>query len=243
MTDYILEEQIFNTKVYTVKNNPNILAKVYENIKFKLYEEDILKKIKHLNNTPKIIHTKDNIIFFEKIEGIDLFEYIKIFKLNEYTIKYIIFNLLHILKELYNLNIIHGDIKPENIIFNEKTKKVYLIDFEMTKGTDNYKAPETFYNNCNNYTYENNMWSVGITAYILLNNYYPFISDDNLLSGNGYIFMNYKKFSNDCIDFITSCLIYNKNKRLTIDEAINHTWFNFIPENIITKKPINCILL
>lgn len=247
MEKYILEEKIFNTKVYTIKNEPYILAKVYTDIKSKLYEENILTTIKDLDNIPKIINTIDNIIFFEKIEGIDLFEYIRTFTLHEYKIKHIIFNLLHILKNLYNFNIIHGDIKPENIIYNEQNKKVYLIDFEMTKGTYNYKAPETFCGDCNNYTYENTMWCVGTTSYVLLNNNFPFTTEDELLSGNGYISMNYKKFSNECIDFVTSCLIYNKNKRLTIDEALIHPWFHSTNHNFLLHKDKNftpfCVLL
>lgn len=45
--------------------------------------------------------------------------------------------LLKGLKELDKNSLIHCDIKPDNCLYNEKTQKLYLIDFGMMKKSDN----------------------------------------------------------------------------------------------------------
>ena len=53
-------------------------------------------------------------------------------------VKYLYINFISILqgiKKMKDLEFIHGDIKPPNILYNKITKKYYLIDFGLSKKT------------------------------------------------------------------------------------------------------------
>lgn len=54
---------------------------------------------------------------------------------------------LLIVEQLYSIGIVHGDIKPENIMYDSITKKVTLIDFEKGRHTALYAAQEVIKTN------------------------------------------------------------------------------------------------
>lgn len=43
------------------------------------------------------------------------------------------YQLINILKNVHDKNVIHRDIKPNNILFHPKTKDAFLIDFGLAK--------------------------------------------------------------------------------------------------------------
>ncbi|MEM3373944.1 MAG: KEOPS complex kinase/ATPase Bud32 [Candidatus Woesearchaeota archaeon] len=92
-------------------------------------EAKILEKLKI--NHPKLINLKDNetTIEMEFIEGKkikDIFEKNKIFT-NELSKE-----IGKLIAEMHNQNIIHGDLTTSNMIYNEKEKKIYFIDFGLS---------------------------------------------------------------------------------------------------------------
>ncbi len=132
-----------------------------------------------LSNVPKIINYKQKklstgIISYEQyIEGKSLREliedcvYITAENLELYTR-----SLLETLNKLHSLNILHKDIKPENIIINED--RIYLIDFDISRqyderkdndtnllGTKGYASPEQF--GFAQTTNKSDIYSLGIT--------------------------------------------------------------------------------
>ena len=47
-------------------------------------------------------------------------------------IKIYMFKLLDCLDAIHNFDIIHRDVKPDNFLYNPKTKKCLLIDFGLS---------------------------------------------------------------------------------------------------------------
>ena len=111
-------------------------------------------------------------------------------------------------------------------------------NFEDTIGTLIYCSPEVLKNN---YNKKCDIWSCGVLMYVLLSGHFPFFGKTqkeikkNILSGK--FTFNEKYFSHisdKAKDLISKCLIYNKNKRISIEEVLKHEFFadDLNPNNI-----------
>ena len=49
----------------------------------------------------------------------------------------------------------------------------------------------------------------------------------------------FKNVESDAIDFIRKCLVYNPNKRMTIEEALNHKYLSDFKGT--ESEPVACI--
>ena len=139
------------------------------------------------------------------------------------------------------MNIANRDIKPENIIYNGDKYSIYYIDFTMAVfsndkevfngGTAHYACPEIIYNN--NLVLDDwrkaDIWSLGITIYIILFSQYPW---NNLY--NCKYFRKYKNCKNK-YDYwfeitgdrfyayiLTKCLDLDENKRASSELLYNY---------------------
>jgi len=103
---------------------------------------------------------------------------------NEAEAAYILNQLASAINHCHSKNIIHCDIKPENIMIDENNN-VTLIDFGLSKiyskkllefscGTPAYMAPECL---MKKYTDKCDVWSFGIILYILMTGRLPFEGD------------------------------------------------------------------
>ncbi|MCQ2817845.1 MAG: protein kinase, partial [archaeon] len=105
-------------------------------------------------------------------------------KMEENEIKFLIANILIALSDIRKLNIVHCDLKPENLMFDVKGF-LYLIDFGLCKffnsnsqkkfisfqdskwhGTKNYVSPELFYGHPQEFA--SDYFSLGIILYELI---------------------------------------------------------------------------
>jgi len=221
-------------------------------------EVSVLKKTNH-NNIVKLYdfyETSSEIyIIMEYIKGGTLKTYMKKNKenLNENTTKKIIFYLLNAINYLHKLKIIHSDIKPENIMFEneEDISTLKLIDFGLSSfnnkeneycGTFLYMAPEILFNNKKLLTNEIDIWSVGIIMYQLLNkNIHPFFNKfelkknkkDFLLEilkkyekSNKLIFHNENYISRKAKNLLFNLLQIKSKNRIQSNLALNHIWFD-----------------
>ena len=128
-------------------------------------------------------------------------------------------------------------------IFSPKKKTT----FEDTIGTLAYCSPEVLKNN---YDQKCDIWSCGVIMYRLLCGKYPFSGDSEEEITKKILFgkfnFNNKYFENvseSAKDLITKCLIRNKNKRISVKEALKHEFFagelninNIFEDEVITKN-------
>lgn len=187
-------------KVYTANNNGVKYAiKIIKNIikhnnKYAIqYEIAIMKKLNHRN----IISLKDAILDINRNTIYLVMEYAKngsILKLvndkykpleKKQILNYSV-DIINGLNYLHSHHIIHRDIKPANILINDNDEAM-LIDFGTCvfdgsgavhdfKGTINFMAPEII--NGEDATYASDIWSFGITLFLMIYGEFPFEADD-----------------------------------------------------------------
>lgn len=142
---------------------------------------------------------------------------------------------------LHDRNIVHRDLKFQNILYVDKENlDVKLIDFGLAKkyilkGDRHYERCGTLYTmspeaiqGC--YTGSStDLWSVGVIAYMLLSNEMPFSGKDpkevkqqirtKEIKFEG---MAWERISKDAKDFVLSLLQRNPDDRPTAKEALKH---------------------
>lgn len=177
------------------------------------------------------IHHKDTHYFIYEHEDIDLFSILaepiyEKFRKKDAILHYLM-QILRAVEFLHAHLIIHYDLKFENMVFNMKTRKIRLIDFECCQswdspkqflGTFHYMAPEIFLLRELKY-YEPGMqdiWSIGILFLISLLNRSPISSSKPKLT-------DYLRFIESIPEnTITSkCLKLHPSDRSDIYELIN----------------------
>jgi calcium-dependent protein kinase len=236
-------------------------------------EIDILKTLEH----PDIVriiesfNTKDSyVLVTEYCEGGELYDQVKN-QLSETQIAVIFKQLLSGLAYLHSNNIVHRDLKLENILIQEIEKSktngeelfnIKIIDFGTARIFSNKKKPQSIVGSSyyiapevlrQNYNKECDLWRVGVILYMFIVGHAPFDGcDDEEITGNiqrGVYKKDerrWKKASKEVKDLIQKLLIYNPKKRLTALEALKHPWFkladsNILYDNVPKNEVIECI--
>jgi len=156
------------------------------------------------------------------------------------------FQLLDALHHIHAKGIVHRDVKPENLVFeNAEGGTLKLIDFGLTArvkagqaltdpfGTLQYAAPEVMRKGAS-YDQKADMWSVGCVAYVLLTGgmspYMCSWSDDERMEEKvvfGDVNLNLQQFtrcSQGARNFVTALLVVDPKKRLSAQQALQHPW-------------------
>lgn len=119
-------------------------------------------------------------------DGLDLFEYISsVDHLTEEQSRLVMRQVVQAVVYLAENNIVHGDIKDENVIIDTETFAIKLIDFgscrtftpgqlfETFVGTRHIACPEVAANQAYD-PIRQELWSLGVLLFILLTGDYPF---------------------------------------------------------------------
>lgn len=199
--------------IFTFKDNDFFIVKHFKNSEKAETEARTLYKLQG-EGVPLLIGQNDDIVVMEKCKGKDLFEHFCSYPdtNEEKLIKQIMFQVIEIIYNIYmKYRIFHGDIKPENIIYDDDNHKIKIIDWELVRHTKEYMAPE------NEKNIESDVYSLGITFYQLLNTEIP--EDIHNLSFT-------KNVSKQCQKLINRMLDPNPKTRIKIKELYEHNYFS-----------------
>jgi serine/threonine protein kinase len=154
---------------------------------------------------------------------------------SEEEILIILFQILQGLKHLHDNNIVHRNIKPENILVM-KNRQIKIADFGFAKiiestmishltfaGTPQYIAPEFYLNQLRDKP--SDIWSVGIITYHLATQHLPFIGKTSMEIRNLIIHSDpdpiRNHFSNAFKDMVSSMLIKSPKFRPSVDQILS----------------------
>ena len=236
-------------------------------------EVEILKNLDH----PDIVrimefYNTENSYFIinEYCKYGELFEQVKN-DFSETQIAVMFRQILSGLAYLHSNNIIHRDLKLENILIDDIEKSrttnedlflLKIIDFGTAKifdknkklgavvGSIYYIAPEVL---LKKYGKECDIWSAGVILYMLIVGHAPFDGKNNREIMDKIKMGKYQKdekrwlkASNEVKDLIEKLLVLKPEKRLTALEALKHPWFkvsnsNILYSNISKEEVFNCI--
>ncbi|XP_038836417.1 myosin light chain kinase, smooth muscle-like isoform X1 [Salvelinus namaycush] len=154
---------------------------------------------------------------------------------------------------MHQKNIIHLDLKPENIVCVDHTgTHIKIIDFGLASkldpstplkvmhGTPEFVAPEVI--GYEPVSLATDMWSIGVICYILLSGESPFQGNSEaetlaLVTGAQWEFdeESFDEITDQAKDFISSLLNKEPRRRISCEEALVHSW---IAEPILADPSI-----
>ena len=241
MKYYALKE-MSKVKIIDKKSEKNIKA-----------ERDFLSRLKHpfiINMTLAFQDYENLYLLLDFLSGGDLrYHYNSDHVFTENEVKFFVSNIILSLEYIHSNNIIHRDVKPENLVFDSKGY-LYLTDFGVAKnlkdqnssdtsGTPGYMAPEVIQGK--NHSFPADFFAIGVIGYEILLGHRPYCGKNRkeikkLMSPNEKEILieendNKNNFwSNQCINFINGCLKKNAEERIGyhfgIKELKEHKWFD-----------------
>jgi serine/threonine protein kinase len=273
--DYEIVEQIcqsINSKIYRVierRTAKEYIAKMTSGQKYKDWlknEADCLNQVNQITESLFVrMHdayetpNKNLILIFDEIKGKNIIESIVTEKQNltkqnnlieEKKVALYIKQLLECLNSLHSRNIVHLDVNPDNIILDQKTKRVKLIGFTHSKslkpevysssqkeavfhdyGQPEYISPEIVMNKP--VTLNTDMWSLGVLTYVLLAGKSPFFGEtmkdtlENIANCRWSFTDDFTNISLDAKDFIQKIFVIQPKERMTAEQALSHPWIRY----------------
>ncbi|XP_014244495.1 calcium/calmodulin-dependent protein kinase type IV-like [Cimex lectularius] len=201
--------------------------------KIKNQLEQIIK-IRHTN----LIHifegfeTKDEVMFLcERITGEELFE--RIVTLGHYSevqAAHVTHSILSALECLHSKGIVHGDIRPESLIYQSedpeailKLRDVSFASHTPSTYTTVYVAPE----NEDVPTISGDIWSLGIVLYVMLFGLEPETDASEYIEiSPGLSVPSWEDVSYSVKHLLREMLSSKPSVRLSAKEALLHPWVN-----------------
>ncbi|XP_018789320.1 PREDICTED: twitchin isoform X17 [Bactrocera latifrons] len=212
-------------------------------------EIDVMNQLHHqkLINLHDAFEDEDEmVLILEFLSGGELFERITTegYRMTEAEVINYMRQICEGIRHMHEKNIIHLDIKPENIMCHTRSStNVKLIDFglatrldpnevvKITTGTAEFAAPEIV--NREPVGFYTDMWATGVLAYVLLSGLSPFAGDNDIQTLKNVKACDwdfdadaFRKISDEAKDFIRKLLLANKEKRMTAHECLLHPWLS-----------------
>uniref|UniRef100_A0A8H8CQV7 non-specific serine/threonine protein kinase n=1 Tax=Psilocybe cubensis TaxID=181762 RepID=A0A8H8CQV7_PSICU len=205
----------------------------------------------HIIKLYEVISTPTDIIFVLEFAGGELFNYIvNNGRMDEARARRFFQQIISGIEYSHRLKIVHRDLKPENLLLDDDLN-VKIADFGLSNeisdgdflttscGSPNYAAPEVIRGG----VYagpEIDVWSTGVILYVMLTGRLPFEDEDvqllfqKISQGN---FHNPSYLSPDARSLISSMLVVDPVKRITIPEITQHPFFTTDLPRYLTPLP------
>nr|XP_057946849.1 serine/threonine-protein kinase D1-like isoform X1 [Doryrhamphus excisus] len=235
------------------KSSRDVAIKIIDKLRFPTKQESqlrnevaILQNLHHpgVVNLDCMFETPERVfVVMEKLHG-DMLEMIlssEKGRLPERITKFLVTQILVALRHLHFKNIVHCDLKPENVLLAsaDPLPQVKLCDFGFARiigeksfrrsvvGTPAYLAPEVLRNK--GYNRSLDMWSVGVIIYVSLSGTFPFNEDEDIndqIQNAAFMYPPHpwKKVSQEAIDLINNLLQVKMRKRYSVDKTLSHPW-------------------
>uniref|UniRef100_A0A4W5MYN0 protein kinase C n=1 Tax=Hucho hucho TaxID=62062 RepID=A0A4W5MYN0_9TELE len=235
------------------KTGRDVAIKIIDKLRFPTKQESqlrnevaILQNLHHpgVVNLECMFETPERVfVVMEKLHG-DMLEMIlssEKGRLPERITKFFVSQILQALHHLHFKNIVHCDLKPENVLLasSDAFPQVKLCDFGFARiigeksfrrsvvGTPAYLAPEVLRNK--GYNRSLDMWSVGVIIYVSLSGTFPFNEDEDIhdqIQNADFMYPPnpWKNVSQEAIDLINNLLQVKMRKRYSVDKSLSHPW-------------------
>uniref|UniRef100_A0A2K5W5J2 Serine/threonine-protein kinase n=1 Tax=Macaca fascicularis TaxID=9541 RepID=A0A2K5W5J2_MACFA len=235
------------------KTGRDVAIKVIDKMRFPTKQESqlrnevaILQNLHHpgIVNLECMFETPERVfVVMEKLHG-DMLEMIlssEKSRLPERITKFMVTQILVALRNLHFKNIVHCDLKPENVLLAsaEPFPQVKLCDFGFARiigeksfrrsvvGTPAYLAPEVL--RSKGYNRSLDMWSVGVIIYVSLSGTFPFNEDEDIndqIQNAAFMYPPnpWREISGEAIDLINNLLQVKMRKRYSVDKSLSHPW-------------------
>lgn len=184
------------------------------------------------------------VLFLECMAGGDLFDWILDREPLEPACQHVIRQLVAAICAIHDANIMHRDLKCENILLqeNKPSPRIKLADFGLSKhllegkpmsreqcGSIYYAAPEIL--SLREYDKSADIWSLGIITYVVLTRYYPFDDEKEntariakkILTG-AFRWEPSNLTSDLARVFVQRCLQQDQDARPTANELTHDPW-------------------
>ena len=222
-----------------------LLADLKEDV---LYEFNLLRQLDHPNIT-KVYEAYEDAssiyIVSELFEGGDLYN--KMSKegfFDEKKAAIITKQILVSLAYCHEKNLTHRDLKPQNVMMEDTSLNLKLIDFGFAKyykpaalcdeqlGTPIFMAPEII--NGKKYDAKVDIWSLGIMVLMMLTGKIPYKANSleslyKEIAQSAFddkFFSQFKYISQPGISFMVSALKLNPLERFTAKQLLDHPWLS-----------------
>nr|XP_039262310.1 uncharacterized protein LOC120338389 isoform X1 [Styela clava] len=209
-----------------------------------LSEIEILKKLSHKNIViyKEYFETKKHIVLVMEYIDMEWFEFL-LMKESVYereiaaNVKDICCGIMY----LHRNQVVHLDMKPENIMITADGSTLKIIDFGSSKEVKSDKEIMWNYGNPEFVSPEvvksipvstaSDMWSLGVIVYVVISGISPFLGESDyatvLQVRDGKWHLDSRWFSTVSLpvkDFIQKLLVLEPTQRMSATEAASHNW-------------------
>ncbi|CAK88475.1 unnamed protein product (macronuclear) [Paramecium tetraurelia] len=235
----LIDNKQFQIKCHAKNQFEDSMSRIYNEIQcLNKIKSDYVQRLHE-------VFTGENTVYLiqEYLDGVNLNELLNRVTLDKPQILIIMKQLLTAVKQIHSQNIMHRDLKPTAIVFQNKDsiEGLKLTDFHLAvpinsqinlsdSGTPGYAAPETFKDN---YNEKVDIFSVGCIFFKLVTKRDLFYgkTTNEILKLNRtckidlQILQIYKLSQNE-LNLLKDLLELDPEKRISAESALSHPYFN-----------------